>query len=136
VNVLLISHGNLASGMLSAAEIILGKQKDVFSINMYMDNQTLKYKVDSIMKKFEDPKLNLLVITDIFGGSVNQKVLQIFNLDTTYIITGMNLPLILEILLKKNELNFDYINEIIEENKKQIIFINNQLKNDTVTDDF
>lgn len=40
----------------------------------------------------------IIVLTDLFGGSVNNEFLQYINQDHVYLVAGLNLPLLIELV--------------------------------------
>lgn len=136
MNYILISHGKLASGLLAAVEVILGKQEQVFAIDMYLDEETLEDKVNHLFEKGQLLDEETIVLTDIFGGSVNQKAIEKFDLEKTNIITGMNLPLILEFLMAGRNLSKDRVRQIVADTREQIKFVNDVIQAESLEDDF
>ena len=62
-----------------------------------MDNFNLKKEIDEILKKYNNKEV--IVITDIFGGSVNNLFMEKIPLNKNiHLITGLNLPLVLNLL--------------------------------------
>lgn len=125
MNYLLISHGKLAEGILSACKIILGEKKNLFAINMYEDDENLESKLKHLFAKNDISSNKLIIITDIFGGSVNQKVIKLFGLKENIILTGMNLPMLLELLTNDSaKLDIENIRDIVNRTQKQIMVVN------------
>ena len=57
----------------------------------------LKKEIDEILKKYNNKEV--IVITDIFGGSVNNLFMEKIPLNKNiHLITGLNLPLVLNLL--------------------------------------
>ncbi|WP_018659859.1 PTS sugar transporter subunit IIA [Allofustis seminis] len=131
---LLISHGHLASGMKSALEVILGKNEKIIAIDMYVDGKTFEEKLNEAMKTVGLQE-ELIVITDVYGGSVNQKVVSHFGVDNNYIISGMNLPMLLE-LIGTNATDLNVIKKIISESREQIVYVNSLLESTIEEDEF
>lgn len=133
MKILITTHGNFAEGICSAAKIIVGELKDVTFINAYVDDIDIKNELKVYFAKND----NVLVLTDLFGGSVNQEVMKYKESNHLQIITGINLPLILEILIANNNYDLDLreILEIVDSSKKQIIYVN-QLEIPEYKDDF
>ena len=69
------------------------------------------------------------MLTDLFGGSVNQAIIQYITKANINIITGINIPLILEILLSNTTGNNLDFRQIISSAKEQILFVNDMLEN-------
>ena len=76
VKIMLASHGNLAAGMLSSAEMVFGKQDNVSVICAYVDGED---DVSTRIKGFIDsiaPDDSWIIFTDLFGGSVNNEFMK------------------------------------------------------------
>lgn len=93
----LASHGEFASGILSSLELICGKKNNIITLNAYLTtNYDLASEVEKLMK--ENQGNELIVITDIFGGSVNNEFLKYIHTPNFYLASGMNLPWLIEIV--------------------------------------
>ncbi len=65
----------------------------------------------------------LIVCTDIQYGSVNQNFVKAAikkNYPNVLIVSGINLPIVMEIVLKVDELSFDELTDYVEKSKDQI----------------
>ena len=95
VKMLLASHGNLASGMLSSLELIMGKQECVEVLCAYVDGEDdVAPRVKSFMDKMK-PEENWIVCTDLFGGSINNEFMKYLDRPNLRLISGMSLPLVI-----------------------------------------
>lgn len=138
MKVILASHGNLASGMLSSADIILGpeiKEKCVCLCAYTTDDYNLELEVKNVLRKYENEE-NLIIVTDVFGGSVNNEFLKHINRYTFSLITGMNLPMILELLPQSELLDQKQIDQLILNSKQFIIDCNLIIKKEDEEDEF
>ena len=124
MKILVIGHGRFAEGVKSAAQIIVGDLSEVTFMNTYVDDIDFHVELD----KYFSNNTNILVLTDLFGGSVNQAIMQYITKENIEIITGVNIPLVLEILLSITGKNLD-IREIVSNAKEQIMFVNDVLEN-------
>ena len=123
MKILVIGHGRFAEGVKSAAQIIVGDLSEVTFMNTYVDDIDFHVELD----KYFSNNTNILVLTDLFGGSVNQAIMQYITKENIEIITGVNIPLVLEILLSNiTGKNLD-IREIVSNAKEQIMFVNDVL---------
>ncbi|NLU09509.1 MAG: PTS sugar transporter subunit IIA [Tepidanaerobacter acetatoxydans] len=134
--ILIAAHGKFAEGIRSSAEIILGKQENLYTINAYLDETPVKQQLDEFFKGVDLEKDTLLVITDVFGGSVNQAIISNYQKDNIKVITGVNLPLLLElIMLDEEDVTDDKIRSIVNKAREQVILVNDALSKAT-GDDF
>lgn len=100
---IIISHGAMAHGAKESLEMITGKQENVYSLSVNYDST-----IESTCKEIEElifnyPDENWIIFTDIVGGTpfhASYRALNKNNLFTkAIIITGFNLPLLIEIVL-------------------------------------
>lgn len=126
---LIATHGTFAGGIKSALELIAGKNDNVFTIEAYTgENKSIDDDILEIVRKL-DPSDELIVFTDLMGGSVTNQIIQNALKENIYIISGVNLPLLLDIILADPEAP---VTEIIETGignaKDQIIFVNKLIR--------
>lgn len=100
---ILMSHGYLARGMASSVEMILGEREDISYICAYVDGDAdIKDEAAKRIESFgEDAET--VILTDIFGGSVNNELLGLMNRKNVYLVSGMNLSLVLELLIRAED---------------------------------
>ncbi|WP_413527432.1 PTS sugar transporter subunit IIA [Marinilactibacillus psychrotolerans] len=135
--IILASHGNFATGILSSLELICGKNDNIVTIDAYM---TADYNLnDEISKIMNENKGNeLIVVTDIFGGSVNNEFLNYIHTENFYLIAGMNLPLVIELAtqLEHTDSITALIKQALENSIMTIQFCNETIQNKTEEEDF
>ena len=125
MKILVIGHGRFAEGIKSVANIIVGDLSEVTFMNTYVDDIDFHVELDNY---FSENK-NVLVLTDLFGGSVNQAIIQYITKVNIDVITGINIPLILEILISNTTGNNLDFRQIISSAKEQIVYVNHMLEN-------
>lgn len=133
MEILIVAHGKLSEGMVSALDIIVGVDDKITFINAFTDEIPIKVKIDEYLESRE----NVLVFTDILSGSVNQAVLQHIYTKKLKIVTGMNLPLVLELVLmnKAGDISEDLIRSSIKSSQLQIAYVNDAIR-EIKEDDF
>jgi mannose/fructose-specific phosphotransferase system component IIA len=118
---LLATHGHFASGIKSALEIIVGEQENLQTIDAYVDETNFEEQLDAYLSTINMDEDTLLVITDLFGGSVNQKIIDKLQNENVHIVTGLNLPLLLELqMLNEEDCTKENIASIVEKSKQQV----------------
>lgn len=132
-NIILLSHGNLASGMRSMVELVAGKQDSLFSYDAYVDgNEDVKPFLDEFLHAH--PNQPTIIITDILGGSVNNDALTYNHLPLVYVVSGINAALIINMIFKPDTSIENLIKLSIEEGKKQMQLFEKKLPE--VNEDF
>ena len=90
MQVVLASHGRLAEGMKDTLGIILGELPDLTTLCAYVDpDVTLAQQVKDVLAR-KVPGEKMLVVTDLFGGSVNNEMLTLLpEYPAVHLICGM-----------------------------------------------
>ncbi|MEG1462891.1 MAG: PTS sugar transporter subunit IIA [Anaerorhabdus sp.] len=123
MKIILVSHGSFSKGLFETMEMILGEQTNYVGLYPHQGVDILKGNVENELKKAENNE-EILVLTDLFYGSPFNAVVQLMNTYDVYHLTGINVPLLMEILLMRG--NGKNAEEICEEAMK--------LAGDTVQD--
>ncbi len=119
---LLASHGNLAAGMKSTIEMIAGAREDVQAVCAYTEEvPDVKAFMEEYMKNRNEED-ELVIITDLLGGSVNNEMSQYRCVPNVHIIAGMNAALVLNLVLGTGEVEA-LIAESIQAAKEQISYM-------------
>ncbi|OFK24151.1 PTS sugar transporter subunit IIA [Olsenella sp. HMSC062G07] len=119
----LASHGRLAEGMKDTLQIILGQLDNVETLCAYIDpNVSAQDQVEDLLATFV-PGETVVVVTDIFGGSVNNEFMAALAHHEFFLVCGMNMPLLIQ-LLSSDELDVQDIEEAIGECREVILLCN------------
>lgn len=135
IKFLLASHGDLADGINSSLQIIIGKQDNVSTLCAYKEeNYDLKEEVVKIISdlSFED---ELIIITDLFGGSINNEFMSNIGKKKFHLIAGLNLPLVIELIVNQNQKDIETLIESSLINSKESIKYCNKLLNTVEKDE-
>ena len=129
--IMIATHGYLANGIKSSIELLTGKKENVSYLNAYVDDKDYTLEIKKFMESIGEED-EAVIFTDIYGGSVNQKAVLMLPEDKKiFLITGFNLPVVIEILLFSEPLNDTVVKRIIEESRIQLLDvskINNKSK--------
>lgn len=99
----LASHGYFAEGIYDSLCMIMGKQHNFTTLCAYVDpNLDLKNQVKEVMSQFDNDD-EVIVVTDIFGGSINNEFMNVMNTHPIYLIAGLNLPLLIELVTSQKQ---------------------------------
>lgn len=125
INYIIATHGHLSEGILSALKLLIGEGYNIDIIAAYVDDIPLDVKFQDIFNKYDEDS-STLIFTDILGGSINQYFLrQIIEGLDIHVITGINLALILELVLKLEcTIDEQTIMETIETAREQMLYVN------------
>ena len=122
--ILLATHGNFASGIKSSLEIILGEQETIHAIDAYVGEISFEDQLNAYLQTVNEQEDVIIIMTDLFGGSVNQKAINLVQSDNIHIVTGLNLPLLLELqLLTEEQCKKEKIKQLIETSREQVMYV-------------
>ncbi|UYP01254.1 PTS sugar transporter subunit IIA [Oceanotoga sp. DSM 15011] len=103
LGIILVSHGNFANGILSSAEMIIGKQKYVDIVN-FVDGESLDdldKKIHSSIDKLRGLE-GIFILCDIVGGSpFKQSSIISLKYNNVRVVGGINLPILLEVFMNR-----------------------------------
>ncbi|MDO4378129.1 MAG: PTS sugar transporter subunit IIA [Erysipelotrichia bacterium] len=120
---IIASHGKMAWGMKKTIEMLIGEREDLFALTAYVESQDFLVEVKTLLKKFAKDEL-IYIFTDILGGSVSQTIAMILSEYNIQLISGVNLPLVLQIILRDESLSDEEIDKLVEQARQQIIHVN------------
>ena len=135
-NIVLVTHGEFATGIVTSLELVYGKSENLETVTIH-SSETLKEIIKNIQDKITGFNDNLptVIITDIAGGSTTQAALEILSSnENIYLLTGLSLGLLLEVVLAdmtdSDEENKEILREIIENTRQTINFVNDLSENE------
>ena len=100
---LLATHCDMAQCMKRTTEYLLGQQENLDVINAYMeDDFDLTLLIADKLSKLGNSD-ELIVMTDMFGGSINNEFMLTLTDPRIYLLTGINLPLIIELVTAEED---------------------------------
>ncbi|MCZ9870674.1 PTS sugar transporter subunit IIA [Brachyspira hyodysenteriae] len=123
-NLILMSHGNLASTLIESAKIILGdiSDYDYDVINFQVDNTfaQIEGQLKKLLEKYKDNKI--LIMTDLYCGTPFNIASRFYRKnDNICLISGMNLDMVIEYFSSDLDYNIKkFIDEIISVSKDSI----------------
>lgn len=120
-NLMVVTHGPLAEAIKESSRMFFGDEADTLhTIGLFPTEnpEKLKDEIEQVITA-EDKSNGFLIFTDIFGGSpFNMAAMAIEELKDDYQIecfAGVNMPLIMEALSSKNEMDLEELTAHLEE---------------------
>ncbi len=126
---LIATHGTLSGGFLNTLSMISGETSNVTAISAYVENISIEEQAKDFFSKIgEDDEV--VVFTDILGGSVNQYFITQLSKKHFHLITGINLPIIITFLYLSDEsyLEPSTIESEVENARNQLVYMNEYIK--------
>ncbi|MBP1595574.1 MAG: system component [Acidobacteria bacterium] len=102
IGALVVSHGQLAHELLSAAEMIVGEISHIqaVSIGWHDDVNDARSEIERHIAEVEKGG-GVLILTDMFGGTPSNIAFSFHEPGRVDVITGVNLPMIIKIASQK-----------------------------------
>ncbi len=98
IGIVLVSHGQLATEMLRAAEIIVGKIENTVAVDI--DPKTSMEEIHQTVEgaiRTVDTGKGVLLLTDMFGGTPSNIGLSFLGTHRVEVLTGVNLPMMVKL---------------------------------------
>lgn len=103
VGVIIVGHGNFATGMHSALRLLNGECDTLISID-FQEGTSFEDLCEQLNKEVEKfGNADVIILTDIPGGSpFKAAAMATFSYKNVRALTGINFPVLMEIVLSKD----------------------------------
>ena len=134
VRYIFASHYRMADGLKETIEFLTSVKENVYAVSAYVtENYNIEEEIKKIFDNFTEED-KVVVMTDMLAGSVNQKFIPYMS-ENVFLITGINVPLAMEIVLLPEEcINKEERSNCVESAREAMQFVN-ELSLDTDEDD-
>lgn len=97
IGVIVVTHGQLATELLNAAEAIVGDLPSfaAVSIGWHDDVDDAREEIRQAVARFHGG--GVLLLTDMFGGTPSNLGMTFLEPDTVEVVTGVNLPMLIKV---------------------------------------
>lgn len=131
--ILIATHGKMASGIRYTAELIVGKIAEITTIDAYVTPE------DNVEEQFKEyfkahGQDRIFIFTDLMGGSVNQKLIGYAAQKNVTLITGTNLPVLMQVMLADENADDEEIRQYIEDARGELQLIDIKSKEESGTE--
>ena len=141
IQLILVSHGQLGLALIEASQLLYGQAQGLYSLSLSPDQSTSTFQknLQSIIQRTGS---QTLIMTDLEGGTpCNQSLLGTMNQPDVLVLSGMNLPMLLEALNCRHEYALpELARHLLDVGKTNILIstlrFQEQLKDEGELDDF
>lgn len=117
--ILIATHGKMASGIRYTAELITGKSDAITTIDAYVNNESdLEKQLQEYFSLHSNDRI--IAFTDLMGGSVNQRLLGYAQQSNVSLITGMNLPVLIQVMFAPEDISEEQLQELVNESRAEL----------------
>ena len=98
IGVVVVTHGQLATELVNAAEMIVGDLPQFTAVSIGWHDEVNDARAD-IEKAIERVRGDdgVLLLTDMFGGTPSNLGMTFLEIDRVEVITGVNLPMLIKL---------------------------------------
>lgn len=117
MRIVIATHGDFAQGIMSSLEMIIGKTEDIYyeAFQPYDSTDAFKERIEKHI--MEAKGKDILVVCDMMGGTpYNVSALLSMQNKNVEVLFGINLPMLIEIALKKDSYTNKQMKEYINGN--------------------
>lgn len=122
--ILIISHGPLAQGALESLRIFMPTLENIEAVSAYTEDcADPKPLVETFFQKAM-PEDQIIVFSDVVFGSVNQLIFPYLKRENTYVFSGFNFPMLLQVAALAPDASKEEIRNLLSEGRQGIIYMN------------
>jgi len=128
IGVVVVTHGQLATELVNAAEIIVGDLPNfaAVSIGWHEDVQDARDAIAAAIERVKAPG-GVLVATDMFGGTPSNLGITFLQKDAVEVVTGVNLPMLIKAASLKEGEGLTDIARMLREHGRNTIWVASDL---------
>ena len=133
LKIFISSHGHFASGIKSSVEILMGPNPRITVFDAYINQESVQENLDAFYETLgEDDKV--LLLSDLYGGSVNQVMYTYLTRPNTRLVAGVNLALVLELAVRE-EVSDAELEELVEQSRTMLRIVELEKSTETKEED-
>ena len=128
IGVVVVTHGQLATELVHAAETIVGDQPNftAVSIGWHEDVQDAREAIAAAIDRVKQPG-GVVLATDMFGGTPSNLGITFLEPDKVEIVTGVNLPMLIKAASMKEAASLTDVARMLREHGKNAIWVASDL---------
>ena len=128
------SHGHFASGINSSLEILMGPNSRVTVFDAYVNQDSVQEHLDAFYENVAEDD-QVLLLSDLYGGSVNQVMYTYLQKPNTRLVAGINLALVLELAVRE-EISDEELEEVVAQSREMLRVVKLDTTEEETEDDF
>jgi PTS system mannose-specific IIA component len=128
IGVVVVTHGQLATELVNAAEMIVGDlpRFAAVSIGWHDDVETAREAIAVALERVQG-ETGALILTDMFGGTPANLGMTFLAVDRIEVITGVNLPMLIKLSGLRASSNLAEVARAIREAGRNAIWVASDL---------
>ena len=128
--IILASHGPMAEGAKETAQMIAGKQENLYAFGIFPgeDTAVLSDKIEAVVKEATEKGEDVMIFTDLVSGTpfnVTMPLMQQY--PNIYHVTGMNMTMLVSTLSQQSFMSAAELYDDIRDCKNDFIMLMNDV---------
>lgn len=119
VKFFLSSHGHLASGIKSSIDILLGNSDRLTVFDAYVDEKSLEEELNAFYRGVA-PEDQVILMSDMYGGSVNSIMYTFLDRPNTTLLAGVNLALVIGLVINEGPISREMLRDVVEQSREAL----------------
>jgi mannose/fructose-specific phosphotransferase system component IIA len=119
---IIATHATLAEGFADVIRFFKADLENVQYINAYVESQEFEKEFRAALERVKGE--NIIVLTDILGGSVNQVAARLMGEFQYQLVTGINLALLLELVFIPDDISEETLEQAVLRSREQMVYMN------------
>ena len=124
----IVTHGQVATELLSAAETIIGHFKHItaVSIGWHDDVEAAKNEIGRAIERVSEGR-GVLMMTDMFGGTPTNIASMFLQAGEVEVVTGVNLPMVIKLAGLQPGVPLEQAARLVRDQGRQGIYLAGEL---------
>jgi PTS system mannose-specific IIA component len=124
IGVVVVAHFKLASEMVAATELIVGKQEQFTYVDIFPDEdvEKIKSRLVAALKNVNSGD-GAIILTDMFGGTPSNISLSFLEAERIEVVSGVNLPMLIKLVTYRQDKALAELTEFISNYGKKNIYV-------------
>ena len=119
--IVVAAHGDLAGAFLASAELICGRLENVVAVGLQPEDSPESF-TERFMAAVGDPHANLLILTDLAGGTPhNVALVATHRLPKAVLISGVNLAVLIEAAMSTDALDGESVERLVASGREALV---------------
>lgn len=128
IGVIVVTHGQLATELVNAAETIVGDLPTfaAVSIGWHEDVKDAREEIASTIARLQSPE-GVLIMTDMFGGTPANLGITFLEPHRVEVVTGVNLPMLIKAANLREQADVTEMARTLREHGRNAIWVASDL---------
>lgn len=126
------THATLAQGFTETVRFFYSDLDNVRFVNAYVKSQEFEKELRAALEDIREN--NVVVLTDVAGGSVNQVAAKLMPEYGFHLVSGINLPLLLDLMSEAEDVDERAIRSAMESGHDGMVYMNGMVPSEDGAD--